>query len=241
MQCRAAGGRISNAQSSGQETPTSAAAMSGPGDVVDLSAARTSVTTEMANVGCKMADEASEVLAAVSEGDRSRLPQLAQLVYDDLRKLAGRYMSQERVGHTLQPTALVHEAFIKLVDQTRVDWRGRSHFFAVGAQAMRRILVNHAKRKGRIKRGGRRHRVPLDEATIVSLDSDDDVIAVDEALMTLAAVDERQARIVELRFFGGLHVAEIAEVMALSKRTVEREWTACRAWLRRELSGDDET
>lgn len=188
-----------------------------------------------------MADEASEVLAAVSKGDRSRLPQLAQLVYDDLRKLARTYMSQERVGHTLQPTALVNEAFIKLVDQTRVDWRGRSHFFAVGAQAMRRILVNHAKRRGRIKREGRRHRVPLDDATIVSVHRDVDVVAIDEALTKLATVDERQAQIVELRFFGGLSVAEIAEVLGLSKRTVEREWTACRAWLRRELSGGDET
>lgn len=188
-----------------------------------------------------MTSEASEVLAEVSGGDRSRLPQLAQLVYDDLRKLAGRYMKQERAGHTLQPTALVHEAFIKLVDQSRVDWRGRSHFFAVGAQAMRRILVNHAKRKGRIKRGGHRHRVPLDEAKIVSIDSDDVVIAVDEALTKLAAVDQQQAKIVELRFFGGLDVAEVAEVLGLSKRTVEREWTACRAWLRRELSSGGET
>ncbi len=188
-----------------------------------------------------MSDEASEVLAAVAEGDRSRLPRLAELVYDDLRRLARRYMRQERVGHTLQPTALVHEAFVKLVDQSRVDWRGRSHFFAVGAQAMRRILVNHAKHKGRVKRGGRQHKVPLDDAMVVSLESDDDVLAVDEALTKLAAVDQQQAQIVELRFFGGLSVAEVAEVLGLSKRTVEREWTACRAWLRRELASGDET
>jgi RNA polymerase sigma factor (TIGR02999 family) len=148
-------------------------------------------------------------------------------------------MEGERKAHTLQPTALVHEAFLKLIDQSQVDWRGRSHFFAVGAQAMRRILVSHAKSRGRIKRGGGRHQVPLDEALTVSLESDDDILALDAALEKLAAVDERQAKIVELRFFGGLSVEETAEALGLSKRTVEREWTSCRAWLRRELANQE--
>jgi len=187
-----------------------------------------------------MSHEASDLLTAVRGGDQTKLPQLIELVYADLRKLAARYMDGERTGHTLQPTALVHEAFLKLIDQSQVDWRGRSHFFAVGAQAMRRILVNHAKSRGRIKRGGKLHKLSLDDALTVSLDEDDDVLALDEALEKLAAVDERQARIVELRFFGGLSVEETAEALGLSKRTVEREWTACRAWLRRELASQDE-
>jgi RNA polymerase sigma factor (TIGR02999 family) len=150
-------------------------------------------------------------------------------------------MGQERSGHTLQPTALVHEAFLKLIDQSRVDWRDRSHFFAIGAQAMRRILVNHAKSRGRVKRGGGKQKLPLDEALTVSLEDDDEILAVDEALEKLAALDERQAKIVELRFFGGLNVDEVAAVLGVSKRTVEREWAACRAWLRRELSDRAET
>lgn len=195
------------------------------------------------SLGCCMSEvshDASRLLTAVRNGDKAKLPQLVELVYADLRKLAARYMEGERSGHTLQPTALVHEAFLKLIDQSQVDWRGKSHFFAVGAQAMRRILVNHAKSRGRIKRGGKLHRLPLDEALTVSMEDDDDVLAVDEALEKLAQVDERQARIVELRFFGGLSVEETAEVLRLSKRTVEREWTACRAWLRRELASQDQ-
>jgi RNA polymerase sigma-70 factor (ECF subfamily) len=189
---------------------------------------------------CSMSHEASSLLTAVRDGDRAKLPQLVELVYDDLRKLAARYMDGENPGHTLQPTALVHEAFLKLIDQTQVDWRSKSHFFAVGAQAMRRILVNHAKGRGRIKRGGKLHKIPLDEAFTVSLDDDDDVLALNEALEKLEAIDERQAKIVELRFFGGLSVEETAEALDLSKRTVEREWTACRAWLRRELASQEE-
>jgi RNA polymerase sigma factor (TIGR02999 family) len=183
-----------------------------------------------------MAKNANELLAAVKNGDRSKVAELIEVVYDDLRRLANQYMEGEQVGHTLQPTALVHEAFLKLIDQSRVDWQDRSHFFAVGAQAMRRILVNHAKSRGRVKRGGDRKKLPLDEALTVSLDNSDDILAVDEALEKLAALDERQAKIVELRFFGGLSVEETAAVLGVSKRTVEREWTACRAWLRRELS-----
>jgi RNA polymerase sigma factor (TIGR02999 family) len=182
-----------------------------------------------------MSSDANALLAAVKDGDRSRVAELVDMVYQDLRRLAQQYMAQEKPGHTLQPTALVHEAFLKLIDQTRVDWRDRTHFFAVGAQAMRRILVNHAKSRGRVKRGGGLRKLPLDKALTVSLENDDEILAVDEALEKLAALDERQAMIVELRFFGGLNVEETAAVLEVSTRTIEREWAACRAWLRREL------
>ena len=187
-----------------------------------------------------MSHEADELLAAVSDGDKSHLPQLVELVYNDLRRLAQHYMQQERVGHTLQPTALVHEAFIKLVNQQHVDWHSRSHFFAIGAQAMRRILVTHAKRKGRVKRGGRRLQLSLDEALTISSENDEDILALDDAIEKLTTIDPQQARIVELRFFGGMSVEETAAAMGLSKRTVEREWTGVRAWLRRELIEQDE-
>jgi len=187
-----------------------------------------------------MGKQASEILSAIVDGDDADALRLLELVYDDLHRLAAKYMQQENQGHTLQTTALVNEAYLKLIDQTRVDWRGRSHFFAVGAQAMRRILVNHAKAKKRLKRGGQGRRVPLDEPLAVSAERDEDVLALDEALEKLAELDPRQAKIVELRFFGGLNVEETAEVLGVSKRTVEREWTACRAWLRRELSDQDD-
>ena len=172
-------------------------------------------------------------------GNRPAAEQLFGLLYDAFRGLAARYLKAERVGHTLSPTALVHEAYLKLVDQSRVNWQGRTHFFAVGAQVMRRILVDHARGKGRVKRGGGRIRIQLDEGLALSPQRDEDILAVDEALAKLAKVDPRQAAIVELRFFGGLSVAEVAEVLGLSKRTIEGEWTVARAWLRRELSGDD--
>jgi RNA polymerase sigma-70 factor (ECF subfamily) len=187
-----------------------------------------------------MEKQATEILSAITAGDDADSHRLLRLVYNDLRRLAHRYMQQESKGHTLQATALVNEAYLKLIDQTRVDWRGRSHFFAVGAQAMRRVLVNHAKSKKRLKRGGKGKRVPLDEPLAVSADRDEDVLALDEALKKLATLDARQAKLVELRFFGGLSVEETAEVLGVSKRTVEREWTACRAWLRRELSDQDD-
>lgn len=159
-------------------------------------------------------------------------------VYDQLRGLAGSMLRQEVPGHTLQPTALVNEAYMKLVDQTRVDWQGRTHFFAVGAKMMRRILVDHARTKKRVKRGGGIHRVCLSDDVQVSKNNDEDVLAIEEALEKLAEQDSRQAQIVELRFFGGLTVAEVAQVLNVSKRTIESEWTILRAWLRRELSGE---
>jgi RNA polymerase sigma factor (TIGR02999 family) len=147
-------------------------------------------------------------------------------------------MSRERPGHTLQPTALVHEAYMKLVDQSRVNWRGRTHFFAIGAQAMRRILIDHARGVGREKRGGEYQRVTL-SAFPKSSDSGldlDELLNMDRALEKLASLDERQAKIVELRFFAGLKMSEVAEVLGVSKRTVEDDWVHARAWLKHELS-----
>jgi RNA polymerase sigma factor (TIGR02999 family) len=180
--------------------------------------------------------EITRILQAAKAGDASAVNKLMPLVYDELRSLAGRFMSRERPGHTLQPTELVNEAFLRLVDHTRVDWQGRTHFFAVGARVMRRILVDHARSKLRKKRGERPQRVELTEKLTLTTDSLEDVLALDEALEKLNKVDPRQARIVELRFFGGLTVSEVAEVLNVSKRTVEGEWTMVRAWLRRELS-----
>jgi RNA polymerase sigma-70 factor (ECF subfamily) len=170
---------------------------------------------------------------------RARAEELLPLVYDELRRLARGYMARERREHTLQPTALVHEAYLRLVDQSRVDWQGRTHFRAVGARMMRRILIDHARRHGGLKRGGERQRVTLGEALLRPPDPDvglPELVAVDEALERLARLDERQARVVELRFFGGLTTAEIAEALGVSERTVQGDWAHGRAWLRRELA-----
>lgn len=168
--------------------------------------------------------------------------QLLPAVYAELRRLAGGYLQRERPDHTLQPTELVHEAYVKLVDQTRVDWQGRTHFFAVAANAMRRLLVDHARKRSRDKRGGNPQRVTLHEEVraVAGLDCDlEDLIALDDALSELARRDERQARIVEMRCFGGLKVTEVAEALGVSKRTVEGDWTHARAWLKRRLSESD--
>ncbi len=168
------------------------------------------------------------------------MAQLLPLVYDELRRLAGHYMKGERAGHTLAPTVLVHEAFVKLADRTRAGFNGRTHFFAAGAQAMRRILVDHARARGREKRGGDWRRVTLlgDEAADRGGRDVEQLLALDEALEKLAALDERQAQVVELRYFGGLKVDEVATALGVSKRTVEGYWTHARAWLRRELGGE---
>ena len=178
--------------------------------------------------------------ASECSGESARpVDELVPLVYDELRRLAARYLRRESPGNTLQPTALVHEAFLKLAGQHRVDWQGRTHVLAIGAKAMRRILVDHAKRKHRVKRGGGMKRIQLDEAAALSPERDEDLLAVDEALEKLAGIDERQAAIVELRFFGGMTVEEVAQSLGISKRTVESEWTMVRAWLRRELAKGD--
>jgi RNA polymerase sigma factor (TIGR02999 family) len=161
------------------------------------------------------------------------------MLYDELHGQAHRLLSREAKGHTLQTTALLHEAYLRLVAQTRVDWQGRTHFLAIGAQALRRVLVDHARARLRDKRGGGRMRVELNEESLISPERDHDVLAVDAALTRLAAIDERQARVVELRFFAGLTVEEVATALGLSKRTIEGEWTVARAWLRRELADTD--
>ncbi len=190
-------------------------------------------------MSAQQAEGATEIVNAIAVGDRQAAERLMPLLYSEFHRLAEEYLRHEPRGHTLQPTALVNEAYLRLIDQTRVKWQGRTHFFAVGAQAMRRILVDHARAKRRAKRGGGRQRIALDEGLTISPRRDADLLALDDALDKLAQVDPRQAQIVEMRFFGGLTVAEVAQVLGVSKRTVESEWKVVRAWLRRELSEDD--
>lgn len=188
---------------------------------------------------------ATAIVAGLSSGggfEHGGAEELLPLVYDELRHLARHYMAGERPGHTLQPTVLVHEAFLRLVDRPMADWRGRTHFLAVGARVMRRLLIDHARGRGRQKRGGGLCRVTLTDWRQPSGDGDLDppeLLDLDAALERLARVDGRAARVVELRFFGGLTVAETAEALGVSKRTVEQDWTHARAWLRRELSTRD--
>jgi RNA polymerase sigma factor (TIGR02999 family) len=162
------------------------------------------------------------------------------LVYDELRRLADHYLRQERPDHTLQPTALVHEAYLRLVDQSRVEWQNRAHFLGVAAQLMRRILVDHARRHHALKRGGFRQKLSLDEAVDYSQTPDVDLVALDDALNALEQFDERQSRIVELRFFGGLTIEETAEALSVSPATVKVDWNMAKAWLRQEISRGDE-
>ena len=180
--------------------------------------------------------DVTRILLSLRSGDRSALEELLPAVYGDLRARAERFMRGERPGHTLQPTALVHEAYLRLVDQRQVDWQCRAHFFAAAAETMRRILVDHARTRGRRKRGGGAIQVTLDDVVAGGEEWDDDVLALNEVLERLARVDARQARIVELRFFGGLSVEEVAEVLDLSPRTVAYEWAHARAWLKVELT-----
>lgn len=180
------------------------------------------------------------LLAQAGRGEPAALAGLTALVYDELRDLAAAYLRRERAGHSLQPTALVHEAFIKLVDSSGLQATDRRHFFAIAANTMRRVLVEHARTRGAAKRGGGRHRVSLTGVQAGGPESEVEVVALDEALKKLATFDERQARIVELRFFGGLAVDEVAELLGVSKRTVEGDWTMARAWLLRELTAPGE-
>ena len=179
----------------------------------------------------------TELLIEWSDGRRDALDQLVPLVYDDLRRLAAGYMGRETPGHPLQPTALVHEAYVRLVDQNRVQWRNRAHFFGVAASMMRRILVDDARKRRADKRGGAAERVTMTDADIAAPEQNGiDVLALHEALERLAAFDPQQARIVELRYFGGLTIEESAEVAGISPATVVREWTIAKAWLRADLS-----
>jgi RNA polymerase sigma factor (TIGR02999 family) len=164
------------------------------------------------------------------------LNKLGPLVHDELRRLAHQHLRRERQGHTLQTTALVNEVYLRLIDQTRATWKNRAHFFAVCAELMRRILVDYARRRRYAKRAGEERKVTLEEAAEVSKARATELIALDDALMSLAAIDPRQSEIVELRFFGGLTIEETAEVLHVSHATVEREWNTARAWLYREIS-----
>jgi RNA polymerase sigma-70 factor (ECF subfamily) len=178
----------------------------------------------------------SVLLRAWSDGDRNALDKLAPIVYGELRRLARYYLHRERPGHSLQATALVNEAYLRLVDYKRMRWENRAHFFAVSAQLMRRILVDHARRHN-LKRGGGVQHVELQDTVVIGEDRAENLIALDEALQSLAQMDARKARVVELRFFGGLSVEETAEVLQISAVTVMRDWSSARAWLYREMDG----
>ena len=180
-------------------------------------------------------NEITERLIAWGAGDRAALDQLLPVVYQELRRMAGNYLRQENPGHTLQPTALVHEAWLRLIDQARVDWRNRAQFFGVAAQMMRRILVDHAKSKHREKRGGDAVKLSLDDAINLSRERAADLLALDDALDELTRVDERKSRVVELRYFGGFTVEEIAQILEVSPETVMRDWKLAKAWLYQQI------
>ena len=182
------------------------------------------------------AHDVTRLLSALQQGETGAADALVPLVYAELHHLAVHYMRGERAEHTLQPTALVHEAYMRLVDQRNASWRNRSHFFGIAAQAMRRILVDHARRKRATKREGG-DRVTLDESVAEAPQRSVDLIALDDALLKLAALDPRQARVVELRFFGGLDIEQTAESLGISPATVKRDWTFARAFLQREMDG----
>lgn len=185
-------------------------------------------------------EDVTALLVRASEGDSRAADELLPLVYGKLRALAAELMQRERVDHTLQPTALVHEAYLKLVDQTRARWEDRAHFFSVAAQALRRILVDHARGHARAKRGGMRTKVQFDESLIAAYEQTIDLLSLDDALHRLAEQDAQRARVVALRFFGGLTIEEAAAVLEVSTRTVERQWRYARAWLYRELADGQE-
>ena len=180
-------------------------------------------------------NQVTQLLLDWGNGDKAALDKLVPVVYQELRRLAAYYMRRERPGHTLQTSALVNEAYMRLVDYSQMRWQSRAHFFAVAAQAMRRILVEHARKRHFAKRGGGAVKVSFDEAAIVSQEQAADLVALDDALTSLEAMDERKARIVELRYIGGLNIEETAEVLSISPATVQREWRAAKAWLYREI------
>jgi RNA polymerase sigma factor (TIGR02999 family) len=179
----------------------------------------------------------TQLLDAANRGDRVAVDRLLPLVYQELRALAGSFFGRQRPDHTLQPTALVHEAYLRLADQTNPLWQDRRHFFNVAAMAMRQLLTDHARRQKSLKHGGGLARVTLDEAIAPSSLGEIDLVALDEALSKLAELDERQSRIVEIRFLAGLTVEETADVLGVSPRTVKLDWQMAKAWLRRELKG----
>jgi RNA polymerase sigma factor (TIGR02999 family) len=175
--------------------------------------------------------EVTQLLADLRKGDRGAESRLFDVVYAELHRMAVRYMRHERPDHTLQATALIHEAYVDLIDQQEKDWQNRAHFYGVAAQVMRRVLVDYARMHGTAKRGGGQHKVCLDEALLMTAEQSDELVALDEALSRLAQFDPRQSRVVELRFFGGLNEEETAQVLSVSSRTVRRDWSLAKVWL----------
>ncbi len=180
--------------------------------------------------------EITQLLIAWNQGDESARDKLMPLIYNELRRLARGHLRRERINHTLQPTALVHEAFLRLIDQSQVNWENRAHFFGCAARLMRQILINHAEARRAAKRGGEAERVSLNDVDQFAVEQGIDLVALNEALKNLERIDPPQGQIVELRYFSGLTIEEIAEVMGISPATVKREWSTARAWLRCELS-----
>lgn len=179
--------------------------------------------------------DVTALLQQISNGNKDAVEELVPLLYNDLRRMAAYYLRRERREHTLQPTALVHEAYLRLLDQKHVQWQNRSHFFGVAAQLMRRILVDYARSHQAAKRGGALPKIPLERAIVAQKEQPADLVALDETLTRLASIDPQQARIVELRVFGGLTIEETAELLGASPATVKRDWSMAKAWLRREM------
>jgi RNA polymerase sigma-70 factor, ECF subfamily len=177
----------------------------------------------------------THLLAGLRAGSQEAEAELIRIVYGELRRMAARYMRSERSDHTLQATALVHEAYVRLLDQRDKDWQNRAHFFGVAAQVMRRILVDHARTRRAVKRGCGQHALSLDDIPLLATEQADEIIALDEALSNLAQFDARQSRIVEMRFFAGLSEEEIAHILGISVRTVKRDWSVAKAWLYAQL------
>jgi RNA polymerase sigma-70 factor, ECF subfamily len=189
-------------------------------------------------MNARTGDKVTQLLIDWGNGDKAALDRLMPLVYDELRRLARHYMKRERAGLTLQTTVLVNEAYLRLVDQRNVHWQNRTHFFAISAQLMRRILIDHARKRHNARRGGDVRKVSLDQVAVVSQDNDAELIALDDALRSLEAMDQRKSKIVELRFFAGLNIEDTAEVIGISPATVQREWSVAKAWLYREIGGE---
>lgn len=183
-------------------------------------------------------NDVTELLRQWSIGDQDAYQRLLPIVYDELRRMAGGFLRHEREGHTLQPTALVHELYMRMVDQSRSDWHDRAHFFSVAAKMMRRILVDHARKRITDKRGSGAEHLPLDEALDTPVHPDKALLAVDDALTRFAEFDPERSRIVEMRYFGGMDLAEIADILQVSRTTVKRHWTVARMWLHRELENN---
>jgi RNA polymerase sigma factor (TIGR02999 family) len=186
-------------------------------------------------MGAPLTNEVTERLIAWSAGDRAAFDHLLPIVYQELRRMAGAYLRQENPGHTLQPTALVHETWLRLIDQTRVNWRNRAQFFGVAAQMMRRILVDHAKAKHREKRGGDAVKLSLDDVVNLSQERVTDLLALNDALDDLSRIDGRKSRVIELRYFGGFSVEETAQILEVSPETVIRDWKMAKAWLYQQI------